>query len=57
MKPKINDKVVVTDGSSDGHTGTIIAIKGKTVRIRRDADNQEVDVANFVIISKKNETA
>lgn len=49
-KAKVGDRVTVTDGSSDGHTGTIIAIKSKTcVRIKRDADGIEVDVSNFYV--------
>lgn len=51
MKIKIGDKVMVTDGSSDGHTGVVIKINSKTsVRIKRE-DGKEVDVSNFVKIS------
>lgn len=49
-KAKVGDRVTVTDGSSDGHTGTVIAVKSKScVRIKRDADGIEVDVSNFYI--------
>ena len=42
---KVGDRVIVTDGSSDGHTGIVIALKQKTcIRIKRDADGVEVDV-------------
>lgn len=53
-KVKIGDKVTVTDGSSDGHTGTVIAIKSNTcVRIKRDFDGVEVDVSNYAVIYAK----
>lgn len=45
-------RVVVTDGSSDGHTGTVVAVLSRTcVKIRRDADGVEVTVSNFYIIA------
>ena len=51
--PKIGDKVTVTDGSSDGHTGVIVAIKSKTcVRIKRDADGVLVDVSSFEVTNE-----
>jgi ribosomal protein L24 len=54
MQPKIGDKVTVTDGSSDGHTGTIVAINSKTsVRIKRDADGVEVDVSSYYVHPEK----
>jgi hypothetical protein len=38
-------RVLVTDGSSDGHTGVVIEQKPKGwVRIKRDADGVEVDI-------------
>lgn len=51
--PEVGDRLTVIDGSSDGHTGTIVAIKSKTcVRIKRDADGVEVDVSNFSVHNK-----
>ena len=47
---KVGDKVTVIDGSSDGHTGTVIALKQKAcVRIKRDADGVEADVWHYYI--------
>ena len=49
---QIGDKVIVTDGSSDGHTGRIVAINSPTsIRIERDADGIEVEVSNFTPLS------
>lgn len=49
MKPYIGAKVTVTDGSSDGHTGRIVAIWPTNIRIVRDADGIEVDVVNYFV--------
>lgn len=49
MKPYIGAKVTVTDGSSDGHTGKVIAIWPTNIRIVRDADGIEVDVVNYFV--------
>lgn len=46
MSLRLGDKVIVVDGSSDGHTGVIVAINNETsIRIKRDADGLEVDVS------------
>jgi len=46
------NNVIVTDGSSDGHTGTIVLIlPNKRIKIKRDEDNLEVTVASYYIIT------
>jgi ribosomal protein L24 len=42
---KIGDKVVVVEGSSDGHIGKVIRVEPNgRIRIVRDADGVEVDL-------------
>ncbi len=56
QKPKIGDKVTVTEGSSEGHVGTVIAIKQKgVVRIKRDVDGVECDTGWYYIHRNKGE--
>lgn len=48
---KLGDRVIVTDGSSDGHTGIVIAVKQNgCIRVKRDADGVEIDVWNYSLI-------
>lgn len=50
--PRVGCRVMVTDGSSDGHTGICITIKSTCIRIKRDADGIEVDVSNYYILAQ-----
>ena len=47
---KIGDHVLITDGSSDGHTGIITDVKQTSIRVKRDLDGKEVTVSHFEII-------
>ncbi len=55
LTPNLGDRVTVTDGSSDGHTGEVVLVyphegaARQCVRIRRDADGVFVDVRDFYI--------
>lgn len=47
--PKVGDKVTVTDGSSDGHIGIILAIyKNGSIKIRR-GDGIETVVSCYYV--------
>lgn len=53
---KVGDRVTVTDGSSDGHRiHTVpIMLTFPRIRIKRDADGVEVDVASYHIHEENN---
>ena len=49
-----NDRIMVIDGSSDGHTGRVILVKQHGwVRVLRD-DGKEVDLpeSNYVVLAE-----
>ena len=49
-KGKIGDRVNVTDGSLDGHTGVILSVDDHGgIRIKRDADGVEVRVSSYSV--------
>lgn len=51
----IDDKVIVIEGSSDGHTGKIILVRPNGgIRVVRDNDGVEVDIpkGNYAVLRK-----
>ena len=48
---KVGDRVIIIDGSSDGHSGTITLVRAHNYRIMRD-DGIEVDVTARYVYPK-----